>query len=127
MKKYLVAALLVVSSFSQAREITGIRQAGLVQVKSVQAEAIGHGFPVTEVKVTAVFGNSCEVPSAEELVSIVNYSKNFDQLIISLGVESERVCPQYYAPETVTISVGQFTKPNDGLFSKITVNGKVAR
>ena len=128
MKKLLVTALILVSTVGRANEIEGIRNVNAVRVNSVTATQVGEfGFPSTEVKVQATFGNSCQVPNSDELVSIVNYSKNFDQLIISLGNQSERMCPMVFMPVTVTINVGTFTRPNDGMFSKITVNQVVAR
>lgn len=122
MKKVILSVLVLVSAVSQAKPIEGIRSAQAVRVNSVQAVNVGSGFPVTEVSVRATFSNACRVPKANELVSIVNYSKNFDELVIALGSESHRMCLADYRPVTVTISLGRFTKPNDGHFSEISVN-----
>jgi hypothetical protein len=127
MKKVFLSVLVLGSMVASAAEVEGIRSAAAVRVDSVKAELVGTGFPVTEVSVQATFGNSCQVPRSEELVSIVNYSKNYDALVISLGDESRTICPAVYQPVTVTIKLGQFTRPNDGTFSKITVNQVAAK
>lgn len=124
MKNLFLASLIVVSNFAGAVEVG--RQAHPVRVDSVRTEIVGEGFPSTRVLVTATFGNSCEVPRSNELVTIAQYSRNYDTLILALGQESHRVCPRVYKPVTVTLDLGTFTKPNDGLFRKITVNGKSA-
>ncbi len=123
MKKTILSALLFVSAVGQASQIEGIRSANAVSINSVQAVNVGeHGFPVTEVSVLATFSNRCQVPAANELVSIVNYSKSYENLNIALGSEKHRMCTMEYMPVTVTIKLGRFTKPNDGHFSSITVN-----
>lgn len=127
MKHTIFAILALVSAVSVADEVRVGRQAHPVRVNAAFLEIVGDGFPSTEVRVTATFGNFCEVPLSDELVTITQYSKNFDNLNISLGIESERACPAVYQPVTATIFVGLFTRPNDGLFERITVNGKVAK
>ncbi len=139
MKKYLFSALVLVSSVASAGvirvgvpglpvipsvdSIRDVRQAGAVQIMSVQTQAVGEqGFPSTQVKAIAQFGNKCEVPTGDELVTVVTYSKNYDSLYIALGNTSERICPQVFAPVTMTIELGQFTRPNDGNFKSIAVN-----
>ena len=123
MKKVFLSALVLISGISSAADIEGIRSASPVSVKRVQTEKVGErGFPLTEVTVTATFGNKCEIPTADELVSIVTYTKDYSGLLISLGMESQRVCPQVYAPVTATIKIGQCARPNDGMFSKVSVN-----
>jgi hypothetical protein len=127
MKTYLVTSLIFASTLSLANEIKVDRSAHAVRVNSVSTEIIGHGFPSTQVKASATFGNECEVPQSEELVKIVQYSKDFRNLVISLGDQSTRLCPAVYRPVTVTLDLGLYTKPNDGLFSNVIVNGKSAR
>lgn len=93
-------------------------------VDSIDVSIVGeHGWPMQDVKVQATFSNACEVPEADELVMIVNYADGMDTLLIALGRESDRVCTREYAPVTVTIALGQYVRPADGLFSKIVVNG----
>lgn len=127
MKNYLVTGLIFASTLSVANEIKVDRSAYAVRVNSVSTEIIGHGFPSTQVKVSATFGNKCEVPHSEDLVKIVQYSKDFRNLVISLGDESNRICPAVFLPVTMTLDLGIYTKPNDGLFSKVIVNGKAAQ
>ena len=123
MKKGIVSMLLLVSVVSHANPIQVGRNAHAVRVNSVQAVNVGGaGFPVTEITIQATFSNRCQVPQPTELVSIVNYSKNFDNLVISLGTEAHRACTTEFKPVTVAINLGRFTKPNDGHFSTITVN-----
>lgn len=133
MKNLFLASVMLVSTFAVADELSAERaikvgrQAQPVRVNSVLTQTVGeHGFPSTRVLVKATFGNSCEVPRPNELVTITQFSKNFDSLVLTLGEESLRACPAVYMPVTVTIDLGTFTKPNDGFFRKITVNGKVA-
>ena len=103
------------------------REVQPIRVDSVVVRTVGgHGFPSQQVLVSSTFGNSCEVPTTKELVRLVKGSSNFQSLSITLASESQKICPAVYKPVTVTIDVGTFTKPNDGLFSKISVNGKVA-
>ena len=133
MKNLFLASLMVISSFAMAEEMTTGnaikvgRQAHPVRVNSVQTEIVGHGFPSTRVLVTATFGNSCQVPRSNELVTVAQYAHSYDDLVLTLAEEAHRVCPAVYMPVTVTLDLGTFTKPNDGLFHKITVNGKEAR
>jgi hypothetical protein len=127
MKALLLALPLFVSSLALADGITVDNQADVVRVDSVSTEIIGQGFPSTKVTVRATFGNPCMVPNSKELVSIVQYSKNYDQLLISLGQISMRICPAVYKPTPATIELGTFTRPNDGLFTKIIVNGVEAK
>jgi len=127
MKKVFLSVLVLMTTVASAQEIEGIRGAATVRVNSVKATLVGSGFPTTEVTVRATFSNSCEVPHADELVAIVNYSKNYDVLDIALGDTSERMCPQVYRPVTVDIKVGSFTRPNDGKFSRVIVNQVVAK
>ncbi len=116
----------MMSSLSYAAEVKLERHAQPIRVNSVSAELVGQGFPSTEVKVTATFSNSCTAPRENELVAITQYSSNFDDLKISLGMESNRACPAVFKPVTITLDLGQYTKPNDGSFDKVIVNGKVA-
>lgn len=134
MKNLFLASMMLISTFAVADEVSVSaavkvgRQAQPVRVNSVSTEGVGaHGFPSTRVLVSATFGNSCEVPRPSELVTIPQYSRNFDTLVLALGSESQRACPAVYMPVTVTLDLGTYTKPNDGLFRKITVNGKAAQ
>ena len=131
MKNVLLGAMLVISGLAGADELSPAikvgRQAPAVRVDSVMTETVGeHGFPSTRVLVRATFGNRCAVAKSNELISITQHSKNFEDLNITLANESHRVCPAVYAPVTVTIDLGLFTKPNDGHFRQISVNGKLA-
>lgn len=100
------------------------KQAHQFKIDSVNVKMVGeHGFPSSHVFATATFGNSCTVPLPNELISMVQYSKNFDSLILSVGSISKRICPAVYMPETVTLDLGIYSRPNDGLFSLISVNG----
>ncbi len=127
MKYVLLSTLFLMSSLSFADDPKLERHAQLVRVGSVIKEVVGQGHPSTKLKVTATFSNSCVVPNSDELVAITQYSKDFRNLDIALGYESHRVCPAVYKPVTVTIDLGTYTKPNDGLFERITVNGKGAQ
>lgn len=123
MKKAILSVLFLSSVVSQAADIQGIRSATAVRVNSVEVTNVGeHGWPVAQVKVQATFSNRCMVPKADELVVIANYSENYDALILSLGSQSDRMCTMEYRPVTVTINLGQYTKPNDGMFDSISVN-----
>lgn len=127
MKNLFAAGLVLASSLAFAGDIQVERNAQPVRVNSVQLEIVGEqGFPQTQVSVSATFSNKCRVPHSDELVQIVQHSKDFRTLNITLGEEGNRICPAIYQPTTVTIDLGTFTKPNDGLFSKVTVNGKSA-
>lgn len=104
------------------------RTAQPVRVDSVRTEIVGeNGFPSTQVYVTATFSNSCTVPFPKEFVKVAQHGNNFQTLSLTLAEESNRICPAVYKPVTVTIDLGQYTKPNDGLFSKVIVNGVVAK
>jgi hypothetical protein len=129
MRSYVLVLMFgMVSSNADAETIGNIRQTTAVDVRSVRAKVSGSGFPVTQVKVKAVFSNPCTVPNPDELVSIVNYGSNYSTLTIALGVlNTDRVCTQEFNPVTVTIDLGQFTHPTDGRFSRISVNKVLAR
>ena len=85
-----------------------------------------HGFPSSHVYATATFGNKCAVPHADELLSTVQHGNNFNTLNIVVLNLSTRVCPLNYLPTPVVLDLGVHTKPNDGLFSKVLVNGVLA-
>jgi len=127
MKNALLTILVLMSSVGFADGVKLERHAQVIRVNSVSTELIGEGFPSTSVKVTATFSNSCTAPKSDELVAIVQYTKNYENLEIALGMESDRVCPAVFKPVMVTLDLGEYTKPNDGLFEKISVNGKVAK
>lgn len=104
------------------------KTASPVRVDSVITRSVGeHGFPQTQVSVRATFGNSCVVPFPDELVQITEGRDNFNTLNITLGSTDRRMCTMLFQPVTVTIDLGTHTKPNDGNFSKIVVNGVQAQ
>ena len=131
MKKLFLASMMVVSAFAVADDsditLKVGRHANPVRIDSVSTEAVGEqGFPSTRVLVRATFGNKCTVPRANELVTIAQHTNHYENLVLTLGSEVRRMCPMHYMPVTVTIELGTYTKPNDGLFREITVNGKAA-
>lgn len=123
MKKLLLALPVIVSGLSFANEIKVENQIGFVRVDSVMLETVGQGFPSTEVRIRVTSSNDCEAPRAEEVVIIPSYSKDFRDLVLTVGNTSERICPQVYAPVTNTYHLGTYTKPNDGFFRRVIVNG----
>lgn len=132
----LVLASLVMSALSFADisvqplgEMKVEKQGYQVRVDSVTTETVGeHGFPSTIVKATGTFSNSCVAPDLEELVVIPQYTNNYRNLsLILVSTAGNRACPMIYKPVTVTFVLGPYTKPNDGLFSKVTVNGVKAK
>lgn len=129
MKTALIASLALVSSSALATSIVApqsLKPATIlheVKVDSVATKIVGEGFPSTQVFIKATFGNSCAIPKADELILTVGYRNSFDDLTFSLASNSQRVCPMIYKPVTVTIDLGQYSRPNDGLFSKVLVNG----
>ena len=122
MKALILATLTLFSAVAYGDEIAPARQALKVNIDKVHVAVVGQGWPVTEVKVSATFGNACQVPLADELIQIIGYQDNYDTLNLTLAMESDRVCTLEYSPVTVTINLGSFTRPTDGLFSKIVVN-----
>jgi hypothetical protein len=122
MKAIIFAALSLFATSAVAADISGIRQAHSVQVKSVQVDVTGP-WALHNVQVVAVFGNPCTVATADELVVMSDYQDNFDALVLSLGNLSDRVCTMEYAPVEVTIDLGTYGRPNDGVFGKVVVNG----
>lgn len=127
--KYVLASLMMFSTLSHADEpLKVIQQLTPVRVDSVSTEIVGNGFPSTHVEVQATFSNSCVVPNQQELVVVPVYSASFSTLNLTLAsLPSERVCPMIYRPVTVTLYLGLFTRPNDGLFDQILVNGIAAK
>lgn len=108
--------------------VKATRQADPIRVDSVTTIIEGEfGFPQVHVYAKATFSNSCRVPTSKELITIPQYEDNYRFLNLSVGNESRRMCPAVYKPVTVTVDLGVYTKPTDGLFSKIVVNGKEAR
>ena len=124
MKKLFFVIPMVVSMMSfAADEIKVERRAQPLRVKSVSTETVGHGFPSTVVRVTAVFSNRCVAPTANEAVVISQYTHGFDDLVLTVASESKRMCLDVYQPVTMTYNLGTYTKPNDGFFKNIIVNG----
>lgn len=126
MKSMITAAAMLFSTAAAANDLSPANIAIPVQVNAVNATVTGDGWPVANVSVTATFGNECQVPTADELVMIPSYQDEYDTLSLALGNLATRGCTAEYAPVTVTINLGTFTRPNDGLFGKILVNGKKA-
>lgn len=124
MKSLIAAALLLTPAFAQAADLVPANKAHAVRINAVTATFEGeHGWPMTRVKATATFGNSCVVPKPSELTVISQYTDSYTSLALTLASSSNRACPAVYAPVTVTIDLGTYVKPNDGLFSTISVNG----
>lgn len=123
-------AALIVSAFAStalADDIVPARSAQKVRIDSVQVTIEGEqGWPMQRVKVTATFSNSCHVPFPSELVKLVDYTDDMNTLQIVLASESDRACIAVYAPKTVTIDLGSYVRPADGLFDRIEVNGMLA-
>ncbi len=123
-------AALVLSAFAStalADDIVPARSAQKVRVDAVHVTIEGeNGWPMQRVKVTATFGNSCSVPMPEELVKLIDYTDSDNTLRFVLGVVMERVCTAEYDPKTVTIDLGSYVRPADGLFDQIEVNGVLA-
>lgn len=132
MKIYLLSAFLLASASVLASEIPHAvlanRSVQAVRVNSVtQTRVGGHGDVSVRVRARATFGNPCKIPRPGELIKIVRHENQFRDLTITLGEEVLRACPQHVAPQSIIIDLGTFSKPNDGVFDKITVNGVEAR
>lgn len=130
--KSLIFAVLATVAFAAPQALAeGELQPGHVarkiRIDTVQTTVEGAPWPQTVVKVTATFGNACVVPHADELVLISDYQDNYDTLDLTVASISDRMCTMEYAPVTVTINLGAFVRPNDGLFETIKVNGIVAQ
>jgi len=127
MKNLLLVLPFFLSSLALADGIKVENQASPVGVSKVSTEIVGQGFPSVKVTVHATFSNPCMVPKASELVSIVRYQENYSELIITLGEMSARMCTANFSPTPAVIELGIFTRPNDGNFNKIVVNGVEAK
>jgi hypothetical protein len=127
MKALITAAALLFSGVAAAENLSPATIAIRVPVNAATVSISQGPWPVTSVSATATFGNACSVPTADELVLIPGYEDGFDTLTLTLGYYSERACTAEYAPVTVTIDLGTYTRPNDGLFQKVVVNGKKAQ
>lgn len=94
------------------------------RVVSVSTIAEGEGFPSTRIIANVQYSNSCHVTPAENLFIVANHENNFDVLRINLvSKPSDRMCIALWAPVTVSYDLGVYTRPNDGFFSEIYVNG----
>ena len=122
MKAIVIAALSMITTAAFAVEITPAHRASPVDITGIETTVTGP-WGQTEVKVTATFGNDCFVPTADELVIMTRYADGFGTLDLSLGTISDRACPLNFSPVSVTINLGTYTRPNDGTFDKIIVNG----
>lgn len=126
MKNQLYVLLSVIAGFAHANDTIKVdRKAALIHVKSLSVTVLGRGEPITKVTVQAVFFNACTVPKPDEMVVVTQMSQDYRELTLTLADIGFRVCPSEYAPVTKTLDLGTYSVPVDGLFSKITVNGKV--
>lgn len=127
MKSIILAAFALSATAASAADITPTHTASMVQVDSVETSTEGEfGWPITRVKVEATFGNACLVPLADELTRVIGYSNSYDTLNLTLVNVSDRICTREFLPVTVTIDMGTYTRPTDGLFNQVLVNGIAA-
>jgi hypothetical protein len=128
MKNRLVAfGLMAFSLVANAADIKVEQSATLVKVTSATVKAEGQGFPSYHVTATATFSNSCVAPREGEVFKMVEQKNGFQVLSITLGeLVAKRMCPKIFRPVSLTFDLGSYTKPNDGSFDAILVNGQKA-